>query len=218
MLPPCVQMLRNFAETAVLFNRNCVAHSALLSGAPAASAYGGYGGYGGVGAGPCGFGGLGMLGESGKLDFGGGRRLTGSHKAAAAPGGGESVEMRGARLGSAAVGASAGGGSSKARIIREARAARQAGGQCSSLGSTAESTAEDEQAGVEAWPPDPSFKALRGEASTKEVFEGEEPHSATWLHFSAAWNALVITLRHGDFVSDAERDALVFHTLRGPEV
>ena len=44
-----------------------------------------------------------------------------------------------------------------------------------------------------------------------------EPRRREWLRFSQAWNAIVLTLRRSDLLSDKERDMLLFHTLSGAE-
>ena len=44
-----------------------------------------------------------------------------------------------------------------------------------------------------------------------------EPRQVTWRRFAQAWNSVVLALRRGDLVSDAERDALCFHALSGAD-
>ncbi|MGB0502020.1 MAG: hypothetical protein ACPGNP_12625, partial [Acidimicrobiales bacterium] len=50
----------------------------------------------------------------------------------------------------------------------------------------------------------------RGLAS---MLAAREPRRREWLRFSQAWNAIVLTLRRSDLLSDKERDMLLFHTL-----
>ena len=40
-----------------------------------------------------------------------------------------------------------------------------------------------------------------------------EPRQVTWRRFAQAWNSVVLALRRGDLVSDAERDALCFRAV-----